>query len=106
MYTNLMSAIENSDLSTARASLKALLDDGHAPWRIHEALFSISQRVLNPPFINPHLPKAYAISRDLIAYLNPEDIVALLGIEVEEYTWRDKGPVISKYSSIPSINDF
>ena len=39
--------------------------DGDA-WDIHLSVFSVAQRVLNPPFINPHLPKMYGIYRELM----------------------------------------
>ena len=35
-------------------------------WEIHQSLFPVVQRVLNPPFINPHLPKMYRICREFI----------------------------------------
>jgi hypothetical protein len=42
------------------------------------SIFSRSSRGINPPFINPHLPKMYGVSRDLRPYLEEEDIPALL----------------------------
>lgn len=107
MYSNLITAIEHSDLSGAKASLELLLSNGQAePWAIHEALFPVVQRVLNPPFINPHLSKMYAINRELVSYLEPADIALLLRIEVEEYTRRDKLTVVDRPDSIPSSTEF
>jgi len=106
MYIDLINGIKNSNLSGAKSSLDSLLEDGVEPWAIHEALFPIIHRVLNPPFINPHLPKMYAINRELVPYLEPEDVALLLRVEVEEYTWRDKLHLLAKPSSIPTVNDF
>jgi hypothetical protein len=107
MYSDLVTAIENSDLSSAQISLDSLLRDDQAdPWTVHEALFPVVHRVLNPPFINPHLAKMYAINRELCHYLEPADIALLLRVEIEEYTRRDKLPFLGKPVSIPSDTCF
>ncbi|NNK96742.1 MAG: hypothetical protein HKP41_20520 [Desulfobacterales bacterium] len=106
MYTDLFTAIKDSNLFEARSALDLLLEDGVEPWAIHEALFPIIHGVLNPPFINPHLPKMYAINRELVSYMEPEDVALLLRLEVEEYTWREKSHLHAKPISIPTINDF
>ena len=107
MYNNLVTAIEQSNLSNARESLEALLVDAQVkPWAVHEALFPVIHRVLNPPFINPHLAKMYAINRELATYLEPADVASLLRLEVEEYTRRDKLPYLDRPVSIQSITDF
>jgi len=85
MYTNLLNSIKHSSLNVAKNVLESLLKEGAEPWVIHEALFPVVQSVLNPPFINPHLPKMYAINRELVGYLQPEDVAMLVRVEVEEY---------------------
>lgn len=107
MFARLVAAIEQSNLTNARASLEALLVDPQInPWAVHEALFPVVHRVVNPPFINPHLAKMYAINRELFAYLEPEDVASLLRVEVEEFTRRDKLPFVNRPVSIPSITSF
>ncbi len=87
---DLLHALERKDTAEADRQLKKLFDEGHDPWEIHLLLFPIVQRVLNPPFINPHLPKVYAITRELVPYLRKEDIPLLIRLEVTEYTRRSK----------------
>ena len=106
MYTPLLDFIRNSDPSGASVILDSLLNDGREPWAIHEALFPIVQGVLNPPFINPHLPKMYAINRELAGYLDQEDIANLVRVEVEEYARREKLAPISRPSLLPVVDDF
>ena len=50
----------------------------------------VVQRVLNPPFINPHLPKMYRIYRELVPYLRKNEVSALIHLEVAEYARRPK----------------
>ncbi len=59
-------------------------------WKIHLSLFPVAQRVLNPPFINPHLPKMYSICRDFHPYPREEEIPALVMLEISEYARRPK----------------
>ena len=106
MFSNLLDAIEASNLTAAREELESLLRSGVDPWTIHEAMFPLVHRVLNPPFINPHLPKMYGINRELITYLPPEDIPKLVHLEVEEYTRREKSPQIPKPTVIPEVDRF
>jgi hypothetical protein len=106
MYTNLLNSVKHSSLSVAKNILESLLEKGIEPWAIHEALFPVVQSVLNPPFINPHLPKMYAINRELAGYLEPEDIAMLVRVEVEEYARREKLQPIARPSLIPVVNDF
>ena len=106
MYTNLLDSITRSNLSAAKNDLESLLKAGTEPWAIHDALFPVVQSVLNPPFINPHLPKMYAINRELIDYLEPEDIAMLVSVEVQEYARREKLEPIVPPSLHPSISDF
>ena len=85
----LAEAVENSDVARINATKEAIknYDD---PWRIHLALFPGVQRVLNPPFINPHLPKMYNICRDFAPYLSKEGISSLVYLELIEYARRAK----------------
>lgn len=106
MYDDLLIAIEASDLSQALTLFDSLLSVGHEPWVIHEALFPLVHRVLNPPFINPHLPKMYAVNREFVQFLEPHDLAALVRIEVEEYTRRDKAQRPAKPASVPLLYDF
>jgi hypothetical protein len=90
MERNLLDAIEASDPAGASAALARNLKEGVDPWEIHQSLFPVVQRVLNPPFINPHLPKMYRIYRDLAPYLGRDKIAALVSLEVNEYARRPK----------------
>jgi hypothetical protein len=74
----------------ASNQLKEKLEKGADAWEIHLSLFPAVQRVLNPPFINPHLPKMHRIFRDFIPYLTKEDIPPMVRIEVTEYAKRPK----------------
>ena len=86
----LFEAIKGSDPEGARTVFQRILACGADPWEVHLSLFPIVQGVLNPPFINPHLPKAYGIVRELSGYLEPGDLAALVGLEIQEYTRRPK----------------
>ena len=86
----LLHAIETEDTAETDRRLKELYDEGHDAWEIHLLLFPTVQRVLNPPFINPHLPKMYAVNRELKSYLQKGDIPSLVRLEVMEYTRRSK----------------
>ena len=86
----LLHAMEMKDSAETDRRLKKLYDEGHPAWEIHLLLFPTVQRVLNPPFINPHLPKMYAINRELKSYLKKDDISPLVRLEVMEYTRRSK----------------
>ncbi len=57
MNRNLLGAIEASDVARASDLLVKDIKKGIDPWKIHLSLFPVVQCVLNPPFINPHLPK-------------------------------------------------
>ena len=90
MSVDLLAAIEASHVSEASKLLKESLEENGDAWDIHMSLFPVVQRVLNPPFINPHLPKLYAINRHLVPYLKKSDIPALVQLEVAEYAQRQK----------------
>lgn len=65
-------------------------------WEIHQSLFPLVQRVTNPPFINPHLPKMHGVIRELVPYLAPGDLPALVRLEINEYTRRPKSALMAK----------
>lgn len=101
MTGELLSAIETSDAVKASEQLRKEIDKGAQPWKIHLSIFPVVQRVLNPPFINPHLPKMYRIIRELVPCLEADEISALVDLEVREYAGRPKLAEFSKVS--PSI---
>ena len=85
----LINAIETSDVK-AVSRLRSEGPEGERAWNAHLSLFPAVQRVLNPPFINPHLPKMYAVCRDLFPYMEAEDVPRLLYMETAEYARRKK----------------
>ncbi len=107
MITTLITAIENSDVNAARTAVKKILESAKVnPWDAHNALYPLVQRVTNPPFINPHLPKMYAINQELASYLKTEDLGPLLALEVEEYARREKFPSLSRGEKYPKSSIF
>lgn len=86
----LLKALEASDAEEASRLLKKNLAEKGSAWEIHLALYPAVQQVLNPPFINPHLPKMYAICREFVPYLQKDEIAALVQLEVTEYARRPK----------------
>lgn len=90
MKDALLKAIEESDVSVAQTELEKKNERGMDAWDIHLAMFEVAQRVLNPPFINPHLPKMHAICREFEPLLEKEDILPLVRLEVGEYARRPK----------------
>jgi hypothetical protein len=82
------------------------IKEGIDPWRIHLSLFPVVQRVLNPPFINPHLPKMYGVCRELVPFLSQDKIAALVSLEVREYARRPKMEKIPKGSPLTSPVNF
>lgn len=76
---------------------RRLASNGDA-WEIHLELFPIVQRALNPPFINPHLPKMYNICREFLPYTEAEDIPSLVRLEITEYARRVKLDELGKSS--------
>jgi hypothetical protein len=87
---DLLQAIEDSDVSKASKLFQQKIEQGADPWEIHLALFPVIQRVLNPPFINPHFPKMHGICRELLPYLGNEEIAALVHLEVTGCARRPK----------------
>lgn len=90
MESDLLKALEASDVSGAIEQFKQEIGKGNDPWEIHLSLFPVVQRVLNPPFINPHLPKMYRIYREFAPYLRKDEIPALVQLEITEYAQRPK----------------
>ena len=90
MTNGLLEAIGASDAKGASEELERELKRGRKPWEVHLSLFPVVQRVMNPPFINPHLPKMHGIYRDLVSYLEEGELPALVRLEVNEYARRAK----------------
>ncbi|MBI2852484.1 MAG: hypothetical protein HYX84_05235 [Chloroflexi bacterium] len=90
MLDYLLKAMAESDLDGVSQWWKKETPSGDRAWAIHLALFPVVQRVLNPPFINPHLPKMYRICREFLPYLEEADIPSLVWLEVNEYAARPK----------------
>jgi len=75
-------------------------------WEIHLSLFPLVQRVMNPPFINPHLPKMHGIIREFLPCLEGDDLPALVRLEINEYTRRPKSALLAKPSRHPQSVSF
>ena len=106
MESDLLKAIEASDPVAASQCLHEEFQKGNDPWEIHLTLFPAVQRVLNPPFINPHLPKMYRIYREFVPLLDREEIRSLVSLEVNEYAKRPKLGKLPRVSSLPSSISF
>jgi len=105
---DLLQALEASDATQATGLFMEKIAKRGDAWKIHLSLFPLVQRVLNPPFINPHLPKMYGIYRELIPYLKKDEIPGLIRLEVNECTRRpklEKLPKASLLTSSVSFND-
>ena len=90
MFINdVVEAVETSDVARINV-LRGAIDAYDDPWKIHLSLFPTVDRVLNPPFINPHLPKMYNICRDLAPHLSKEGKRSLVYLELIEYARRSK----------------
>jgi len=103
---DILQAVEASDAGRATNQFKKKLEKGVEAWDIHLSLFSAVQRVLNPPFINPHLPKMYRIYRDFIPYIMKEDIPPLVQLEITEYAKRPKLEKLPKGKLLTSSVSF
>jgi len=106
MASDLLQAVEASNVAGASELLRERLQGGADPWEIHLSLFPVVQRVLNPPFINPHLPKMYRICRELIPYLRKEDVAPLVQLEITEYARRPKLAKLPRTGSLTSPVSF
>jgi hypothetical protein len=103
---DLLKAVEMLGPNRALEMYDRRLEAGSDAWEIHLELFPVVQRVLNPPFINPHLPKMYNICCEFFPYLDPEDIPALVRLEVTEYARRAKLEELPKTSIPDSVIHF
>jgi hypothetical protein len=99
---SLLEAVEASDVDSALEICAKMVSQGVDPWKIHLSLFPTVQRVQNPPFINPHLPKVYGICRELVPYLSEGRTGAFLSLEIREYTRRPKMEKIPRVNRLPS----
>lgn len=106
MANDLLQALEASDVTRAYEQLKNKTGKNSDPWEIHLSLFPVVQRVMNPPFINPHLPKMYRICRELVSYLRADEIPALVQLEVTEYARRPKLEELPKAKLLTSPVSF
>ena len=66
MTDQLLAAGEASDKGKALEYFKQAMEKGSNAWDMHLVLFPAVQQVLNPPYINPHLPKMCGVCRELI----------------------------------------
>ena len=90
MRTDLLQALEASDVTQINELFMEEINNGSDAWEIHQSLFPLAQRVLNPPFINPHLPKMYRVYRELRPYLREDEIRPFIRLEVMVYARRPK----------------
>ncbi len=103
---DLLEALEASDVARVSKLLRRKISEGGEAWEIHLSLFPMVQRVLNPPFINPHLPKMHGIFRELVPYLGKNEIPALINLEVIEYARRPKLKELPKAKPLNSSVSF
>lgn len=106
MDMGLNEAIINGDTDIALSLLDKKFDRSENLLEIHNSLFPSVHRVLNPPFINPHMPKMYAVLPDFFHCLTPEDLKSLIRLEVSEYTQRKKLSAIPPPKTLPSQISF
>jgi len=102
MEKSLLEAVEASDVNRALEICAEMVSQGVDPWKIHLSLFSAVQRVQNPPFINPHLPKMYGIGRELVPCLSEGRAGAFLSLEIREYARRPKMEKIRRVNRLAS----
>jgi len=98
MLEQLLQRMEQSDREGALELVRERITGQGAAWDIHLSLFPLVQRVQNPPFINPHLPKMYRIVREFLPYLHKDEISPLVRLEINEYTRRPKSALLAKPS--------
>jgi len=99
---SLLEAVEASDVDKALEESGKMVNQGVDPWKIHLLLFPAAQRVQNPPFINPHLPKVYSICRELLPHVSGGRSGAFLSLEIREYTRRPKMEKIPRANRLSS----
>ena len=102
----LLQKMEQSDQEGAWEMAGKELAKGRGAWEIHLSLFPVVQRVTNPPFINPHLPKMYGIIREFLPCLDAEDLPPLLRLEINEYTRLPKSALLAKPARQPRSVSF
>lgn len=91
METETIGSLISSNRTQAAVELfDSKIEKGADPWEIHESLFETVQPVLNPPFINPHLPKMYAICGEFVPFLEPQYLPGLVRLEIAEYARRPR----------------
>ena len=99
-------AVVAGDMDEAERQLNRMLAGDVDAWQIHLSLFAVVQRVLNPPYINPHLPKMYAICRYFVPYLTSDETSALVRLEISECTRRPKLKELPQNKSFSSAVSF
>lgn len=105
MIDQLLHKMEESDKNGVATLLQDEISREGRAWAIHLDLFPLVQRVLNPPFINPHLPKMYRIYREFLPYLEKNEIPALVRLEINEYTQRPKSKVLREaHARVSSVS--
>jgi len=92
----LLRRMEQSDREGAWELVRDEMTKEGQAWKIHLSLFPLVQRVTNPPFINPHLPKMHGIIREFLPYLTSDDLPALVRLEINEYARRPKSAALAK----------
>ena len=102
----LQQRMEQSDQEGAWELVRDEMAKEGRAWEIHLSLFPLVQRVLNPPFINPHLPKMHGIIREFLPCLEEEDLPALVRLEINEYTRRPKSALLARPLSQPQTVSF
>ena len=106
MANNILKALDASEAAQAAKLFTEEMTRGGDAWEIHLSFFPLVQRVLNPPFINPHLPKMYRIYRELIPYLKKDEIPMFVRLEVNEYARRPKLEKLPKPKLLTSTVSF
>ena len=106
LRADLLQALEASDVTQINELFMEEINNGSDAWEIHQSLFPVVQRILNPPFINPHLPKMYRIYRELRPYLREDEIPAFIRLEVMEYARRPKLGKLPKIKPLTSPVSF
>src|SRR6266540_747656 len=98
MIDQLLQKIEESDTDGAAELVKSEITKEGQAWNRHLSLFPLAQRVLNPPYINPHLPKMHCIYWEFLPYLMENEIPPLIQLEINEFARRPKSRMLPKPS--------
>jgi hypothetical protein len=106
MTDDMLQALENSDVAGVSDMVRERMRKNSDVWEIHLSLFPMAQRVLNPPFINPHLPKMYRICKEFVPYLQKDEIRALVLLEAVKYSRRPKLGKLPKQDLLSSSVSF